>query len=265
MLNDRCNDWFHPSCIGMSEDEVKLIDVYICAQCEQSMSFVRLFVSQLTSRDLATDRLSASVQARCVREICGRPGVKVRTESKRRQKLMVRYCSSTCAFQHMAEQIPPTMSNKLLKQMTAAFVGLPRPPTRFQTTHHLPETPKIPTVDIASALQAQLDAINNALRLLNQRQKILEQAIARCEPSGGAQANAVAVKAAKPKKGSRPATEDRSCGWTQRLLWSDEEVLVWDGTGFADDRPGEEAVDEAVTAREDFCLNPRRRCDRHQG
>lgn len=165
----------------------------------------------------------------------------------------------------MAEQIPPTMSNKLLKQMTTAFVGLPRPQSRFKTTHHVANVPTTDLNDDHAPLQAQLEVVDAALQLLSKRQRIFEQAMAQCEPTGGVQANPAAAKSSTKKKGStRPSTDDRPCGWTERLIWSDEEVSAWDGSPPDVEVPGEEGG-EVDLQRGDYCHNPRRRCDRHQG
>jgi len=37
-LKTRCDDWFHASCVGLTEDQVKNMDVYICRSCERSES-----------------------------------------------------------------------------------------------------------------------------------------------------------------------------------------------------------------------------------
>lgn len=37
-LKIRCDDWFHASCVGLTEDQVKNMDVYICRSCERSES-----------------------------------------------------------------------------------------------------------------------------------------------------------------------------------------------------------------------------------
>jgi len=35
-LSIRCDDWFHASCVGLTEDQVRNMDVYICRSCERS-------------------------------------------------------------------------------------------------------------------------------------------------------------------------------------------------------------------------------------
>jgi PHD-finger len=30
---DRCDEWYHPACVGMVEAEVDLVDQFICASC----------------------------------------------------------------------------------------------------------------------------------------------------------------------------------------------------------------------------------------
>lgn len=45
---ESCDGWFHASCVGLDEEMVELLDVYICKSCERSGC-----ISQVTILDLA--------------------------------------------------------------------------------------------------------------------------------------------------------------------------------------------------------------------
>lgn len=39
---DLCEDWYHASCVGIPDDSVHLIDLFVCPHCETSESSPRL-------------------------------------------------------------------------------------------------------------------------------------------------------------------------------------------------------------------------------
>ncbi len=146
-------------------------------------------------------------------------------------------------------------NKKTLKQLAGAFISYPPPTANITIEHHLPrssETVISSNTDLLEILQRQIDATNSAIEIITKRQRVLQQAIARCEavtvPTIPANGDGVASKSTK-SKGARPGIDDRACGWERRLIWDDQEVQAWEGD------PGDEGG----------CTMPRRRCDRHQG
>ncbi|ORX38412.1 hypothetical protein BD324DRAFT_649781 [Kockovaella imperatae] len=226
---DNCDDWFHPACVGIDEKKLDLLDIYICAQCEPKTP------------------LRTSYKRVCRREHCD----KSLTDAKQK------YCSSACAFRHMAAQVPPTSNTKLLKQMSAFFVGLPAPKPNVSVIHHLGAMPSKPAHqdNEMAALTRQMAVVDQAIATLSKRQEVLRQVIAQCDtlvsPSAG---NDVEMADKKSKK--RPGGgEDKPCGWDRRLTLSDDEMASL-------------IMDELSQNREDntrVCMLPKRRCDRHQG
>lgn len=150
----------------------------------------------------------------------------------------------------MAGQIPPQASNKLLKQLSSAFIGLPKPVLGITTTSHQPIA-SAPVSDTLASVQNQIKRVENAIEILNKRLKLLENAMTTCENLALVPLHTTSTANPKKKKGAqRSGGEDRPCGWTERIIWDDEAV--------SSVLPGDETVGEV-------CLNPRRRCDRHQG
>lgn len=166
-----------------------------------------------------------------------------------------RFCSSACAFRHSHGIISAMTNKKTLKQLANTFSSYPPPSVEINVVHHqdisLQPTSK-PGLDVLAMLQRQIDATSSAINTITKRQRILEQAMTRCE---GLMAVAVTmtngndgVRKSKTK-GARSGTDDRPCGWERRLIWDDVDVCSWDGG----------------TGGEEGCSLPRRRCDRHQG
>lgn len=155
-----------------------------------------------------------------------------------------RYCFSSCAFNHMAGFIPQTPSSKLLKQLSAAFIGLPRPSSRIKVTHH--EAAEAVTRD--DQVQKQLEVVEQSMAMLRRRQQIVAQLIEGAESLPPLEVKTTTT--VKKKGGARSTGEDRPCGWSARLLWADEDVERWD---------------ETQEGPDDVCMAPRRRCDRHAG
>ena len=106
-------------------------------------------------------------------------------------------------------------------------------------------------------ISAQLKIVQSALEMVQKRQRILSQAIARWESSGSGAANGAAADgehadapplSKKSKKHQSKDKEERLCGWDERLVWDDTEVGIWSGEQWEGDT----------------CVKGRR-CDRHQG
>lgn len=34
----RCDNWFHPQCVGIDDTQVDMLDVFICSNCESTTS-----------------------------------------------------------------------------------------------------------------------------------------------------------------------------------------------------------------------------------
>ena len=61
---DKCQDWFHGACVGITAAEADNIDFYTCPRCTQSQAQVSKLA--LTSKDYdSLQRLLRSLQVRC--------------------------------------------------------------------------------------------------------------------------------------------------------------------------------------------------------
>nr|XP_019044859.1 hypothetical protein I302_06773 [Kwoniella bestiolae CBS 10118]OCF23789.1 hypothetical protein I302_06773 [Kwoniella bestiolae CBS 10118] len=241
---ESCDNWFHPGCVGLTEDMVEALDVYICKSCERS-THQRTIYKQLCKREGCSKSLAGSSS---------------------------KFCSSSCAFQY-SQSILSSMSNKnTLKQLAKTFIGYPQPRLGISTITHNPESTIISSgskSDRLVELEKQLANVNRSIELVNKRQRILDQVIVRAEnamlaPNGNEveeEEEVVHSKKGKKKKGAMNGggKDDKPCGWDRVLIADDEEVpKVENGVN-------EENGNAEDQRQEGLCMRGKRRCDRHQG
>ncbi|ORY35641.1 hypothetical protein BCR39DRAFT_555779 [Naematelia encephala] len=227
-----CDNWFHPACVGVKEDQCDLIDTYICPLCEPHTS------------------LRTIIKQRCKREGCDNAVKRVNSK----------FCSDLCGFRYAQALVEGLGNKKTVASLSNTFCNYPRP-SHVRVVHHLP--PSSPTVQsdnhLLAVIQNQLGVAQRSLELVRKRQNLLRQVIARCLALQEVAVNGDEGDEDKPRKGKkegkRQGVEDKPCGWDRRLIWSDEEVQDWDG------------MDDAVDAELNdlVCKRGKRRCDRHQG
>ena len=146
-------------------------------------------------------------------------------------------------------------NKKALKQLASAFISFPPPSSDITVIHHLPELAqphRASGPDLLTIVQGQIDSTKSAIEIISNRQRILQQAISRCEAhlslTPASNGDEGVYKRTQPKS-AKSGTDDRPCGWEERLIWDDDRARRWEG----------ESEDLEI------CLLPRRRCERHQG
>lgn len=126
---------------------------------------------------------------------------------------------------------------------------------------------------LLAKIKHQLGEIEASLELVKKRQAILQKAIERSEALSPVtvtvnQEAEAASKSRKKKKGGggggASGGEDKQCGWDKRLIWDDEQVMVWRNEADANDNKDHDAEAEVVEEIQ-ICSLPKRRCDRHGG
>ncbi|WVQ95101.1 hypothetical protein IAU59_002195 [Kwoniella sp. CBS 9459] len=268
---ESCDNWFHPSCVGLSEEMVDLLDVYICKSCERN-THQRTIYKQVCKRD------------GCYKSVAGS---------------LSKFCSPSCAFQHSHNLISGVTDKNTLKQLAKTFISFPPPKLGVQVTRHRPELkPSTSAPSVASTpaetkddarlldLQTQIEQVERAMAIVKARQRILETAIERCETlqpitiENGhheAEEEEVVGKRGKKKKGSSingGGKDDKPCGWVRLLIADDQQTNDWStraGVEGAmevdrgDATEGEGRLDATDILAEGTCYNGRRKCDRHQG
>ncbi|WWD02225.1 hypothetical protein V865_000263 [Kwoniella europaea PYCC6329] len=247
---ESCDNWFHPNCVGLTDEMVDALDVYICKSCERS-THQRTIYKQLCKRD------------GCSKSLVG-------TSSK--------FCSSSCAFQH-SQSLLSSMTNKnTLKQLAKTFIGFPEPKLGISTVNHADHIPSLQpnlsTSDRLVDLEKQLGKVDKSIELVKKRQQILDDTISKAE-SAILTVNVIEEeeeeevrqsKKGKKKKsgmningnGNGSGKDDKPCGWSKVLIADDQEVRSFNLT---EQEQGVKSEDEEG----EICMRGKRRCDRHQG
>ncbi|KAK8854654.1 hypothetical protein IAR55_003393 [Kwoniella newhampshirensis] len=243
---ESCDNWFHPACVGLSEQMVDLLDVYICKSCERS-----------------------TAQRTIYKKVCKRDGCNTSVAG-----LSSKFCSSSCAFRHSSAIISGMTNKNTLKQLAKVFIAYPAPNLGVSVIHH--NAPSLPAKDDTNEkyqsrpqlneIQAQIEEVERAMAIVSKRQELLLSAVERCEAlvsvrsiPGEEEEDVQEKGTSKGKKGRGGGAgagkgDDRPCGWDRRLVSFDEEMLEMNiGRG----------EDELVKG--ELCMVARRKCDRHQG
>ena len=67
---DRCQDWFHGKCVGISQKEADTMDVYLCPKCQQQDKEDPLTSKVLTNADYEhLKRLVKSLQVKILPQL----------------------------------------------------------------------------------------------------------------------------------------------------------------------------------------------------
>ncbi|ODN90757.1 hypothetical protein L198_06073 [Cryptococcus wingfieldii CBS 7118] len=236
---ESCDGWYHAECVGLDEDKVDLLDVYICKSCERSTA-QRTMYKQACKRD------------GCYKSVAG-------SNSK--------FCSARCAYRYSQAALGAVTSKQSLKQLTKGLANFPSPNLGVSIIHHIPPTtPDVsqsPYDDVQfqlSMIQSQLESTLKAINIIQKRQAVLSAAIEKCDNLTPIVFDDGAPPKKSKKKGGGPAPpkEDKPCGWVVVLIAEDEEVdqgVKGHGAGIVVEGAEEWQV----------CMLPRRKCDRHQG
>ncbi|TYJ53971.1 hypothetical protein B9479_005377 [Cryptococcus floricola] len=236
---ESCDGWYHAECVGLDEDKVDLLDVYICKSCERSTA-QRTMYKQACKRD------------GCYKSVAG-------SNSK--------FCSARCAYRYSQAALGAVTSKQSLKQLAKGLANFPSPNLDVSIIHHIPPTtPDVsqsPYDDVQfqlSMIQSQLESTLKAINIIQKRQAVLSAAIEKCDNLTPIVVDDGAPPKKSKKKGGGPAPpkEDKPCGWVVVLIAEDEEVdqgVKGHGAGIVVEGAEEWQV----------CMLPRRKCDRHQG
>nr|XP_018261634.1 uncharacterized protein I303_06075 [Kwoniella dejecticola CBS 10117]OBR83792.1 hypothetical protein I303_06075 [Kwoniella dejecticola CBS 10117] len=258
---ESCDNWFHPACVGLTEDMVEALDVYICKSCERSTHQYTIY-KQLCKRE------------GCSKSLAGKTS---------------KFCSPSCAFLHSQSLIAAISNKNTLKQLAKTFISFPQPKLGVTIQHHDQANKATGKSESGSTnsdrmkdLENQLRKVDEAMTLVLKRQKILEAAAQRAEGMGPLanlpeeQEEEIEDTRKKGKKKKSNGTtggsvkDDRPCGWSRELILGDDEVLRHE------EEYGHVMAQQAVNGGEDIpmdngphvgdaCMRGKRRCDRHQG
>nr|ODN94490.1 hypothetical protein L204_04623 [Cryptococcus depauperatus CBS 7855] len=240
---ESCDGWFHASCVGLDEEMVDLLDVYICKSCERN-THQRTIYKAVCKRD------------ECKKSVAGSNSKHV-------------FCSPHCAFRYSQALLKIITNKNAIKQLTKALAPYPEPDVGITVIHHRPapvlKETSFPNYDQTDHqlyhIQSRIVEIERLMRFIQKRKALFQYVVDRCDqlpPLTVTKSDEVQHKSkSSKKKGSRPA-DDRPCGWDARLITADEQVDQF------------VKGDEGETMRVEWedievCMAGKRRCDRHQG
>lgn len=226
-----------------------------------------------------------------------------------------RFCSSSCGIKH-ARSLLASLPPRNLPELSAALADFPSPPPEIRIIDHADYPDPTPastaaatTIDASAStaivpligsrgpeivmreLQQQLQAVRAQLALTTKRQRLAEGLMDRCDslPSINSSAGVAAEDGSrkkdktKSKSKSKPAgasSDDRPCGWSEVIIWDEQEVGDWDGDvpilPEELQQPANAEGDAAEIAERingarqgmgewNWCDRPRKRCERHAG
>ncbi|WWC90518.1 uncharacterized protein L201_005454 [Kwoniella dendrophila CBS 6074] len=261
---ESCDNWFHPKCIGLTDDMVEAVDAYICKTCERTTH-----------------------QKTVWKQLCKREGCK-----KALGGSSSKFCSSSCAYQHSQALLAALSNKNTLKQLAKTFISYPKPELSIQVEQHGDDTKtrckssRITTTNNASEqladLQKQLEKVEELMKLVMKRQEILRLTIDKSENLPlvinivEEEEELAERKKGKKKKYSSGVNggnkEDKPCGWNQKLILDDHDIMnlpdsEQDQTSKTDGNNDDASncLGTETDTDSGICLRGRRKCDRHQG
>ncbi|KAJ8297346.1 Set1 complex component spp1 [Rhodotorula toruloides] len=289
---DKCEEWYHVDCVGISEDSVELVDVFICPKCSA------------TSLDRTTWKPC------CARPTCRHPAVP-----------LSKYCSDYCGIYVVSSRLdllqldtgiaPEAFWDKVSGARRKEAEVVEVKPDAMDASNH-EEARRAASFARQDASDAQVRAqlvaklaeaasrrfkLEETIELVDKRLRYLTVAVKRwealCQATADEMASAgIDLNAATPmstqggksrkdrrraggkKKGPVAATSlpDAQCGLDVRLVYDD---AAWRdflaspfGTELLDAQAkgeAEKVLEMALGDLEGVCLETRKRCERHGG
>ncbi|KAH7317976.1 hypothetical protein B0J17DRAFT_686462 [Rhizoctonia solani] len=245
---DRCDDWYHPTCVNLPEFDVDLIDQFVCPLC-------------VTKYNVRT-----TYKTRCAVKGCNKPA----------RAPTSKYCSDMCGIKAATARLQTLRSRGVdLDQLWYAAKEA-RPPEGVVYIHlpgPAPHPPPPGVNNIGSGATRVLDGRQKAdlerlaglveqSRKLKSRKAALEQGIQHLK----ARLRLLNCAGQRNEK-----TGGEKCGFDARIVMDDEDWAAWlEGVGkwALEEGEGDEAKAKLLATYEKiegtFCTG-KKRCDRHQG
>ncbi|CCO34591.1 Set1 complex component spp1 Short=Set1C component spp1 [Rhizoctonia solani AG-1 IB] len=245
---DRCDDWYHPNCVNLSELDVDLIDQFVCPLC------------------VAKYNVRTTYKARCAVKGCNKPA----------RAPTSKYCSDMCGIKAATARLQTLRARGVdLDQLWYAAKDA-RPPDGAVYIHLAGSAPHPPP--------AGVNFIGpGATKVLDGRQKADLERLARLvEESGQLKSRRGAlelgIKYLKARLRLLNCAGQRNekvggekCGFDARIVMDDDDWATWlEGAGkwALEEAEGDEVDAKLLATYEKaegtFCTG-KKRCDRHQG
>ncbi|KAG8722155.1 hypothetical protein FRC09_006733 [Ceratobasidium sp. 395] len=262
---DRCDDWYHPSCVQLPESDIDLIDQFVCPLCAPSESITLTLCHRILTC-LSEYNAHTTYKTRCAVRDCTKPA----------RAPISKYCSHTCGLKNAATQLQTLRARGVNMDQLWYAAKDARAPEGVVYVHlpggPVPHPPPAGVNNIGSDATKMVDgrqkadlehlaAMNEVLRQSAARRETLETEVkqlkARLRLLG------CAMRRAEKAGGER-------CGFDVRMVMNDEEWARWlggDGKWTLEEQAeGEEQKDDDAYGKDEgsFCVG-KKRCDRHYG
>ncbi|KAF8501917.1 hypothetical protein JB92DRAFT_2975306 [Gautieria morchelliformis] len=242
---DRCDEWYHPACVGMVEAEVDLVDQFICSSCGAQNS-----------------QLNTTYKPRCHR---GLNYVvehdKLPTCYKPARGDFSKYCSDECGVAHMAAKV--AQSGYTHAQIYPAVKNARR--REGVTIAHGKAKAGADGMDVDAENDEDVDpraAIFMAMRAADERE-IAELQRRLDDVTRVREESELTREIIQKRRRLLDLAEARAmgqfCGWDSRLLKGDKEWAAW-----VDSEVGRDVLEGGNGDGTDLCGGPAV-CPRHKG
>lgn len=281
---DYCDEWYHASCVQIDEDDVALIDTFVCPPCEHSTyDGLTPAVSSRTSYKVPCHHVGCREPARLpmsryCSDRCGMAEVLERIEQ-------LPYAQSAAARAQLAPKTTasePTRGLVLWAQPELATPGSEVDGADFVwfthiRTHATPTARLAPTLEPGTSLGAFVREHATRLDLSSYDLARWTRELERLEAQSAVlharvdllAARSKLLQCAEDRQSTLPPVDDNGatcppCGFDERLCWDDEALLAWLTTpegqaSISDTRTTSSAVQDKAP----LCLVAKRRCKRH--
>ncbi|KAI0271367.1 hypothetical protein BC834DRAFT_966858 [Gloeopeniophorella convolvens] len=231
---DRCDEWYHTSCVNMPDLEVDLVDQFICPLC----------IEKNPHLDLCT-----TWKRRCLNGLKQRDPASSDACHKPARGAFSKYCSDECGVQYMHMRVSLWIAQggdrarlwdtvKAAERREGVAVPAPGAPARA-----------------AAAAPPPTKATRELARL---RGRLAE--VVRKREALKAETDAVAWREKLTQLAVQRAEAVEQCGWDQRLCFGDEEVAEFGAGVLESYEEGDGGAEEA----EWWCTG-KKKCERHAG
>lgn len=277
---DNCDDWFHGSCVNLTEEGSSIVIKYVCPRCTKPGKVESIF------------------KRKCRLPECKLPVEYEKSDADEMdRKPISKYCSKEHGvefFQRLVNRIPSqqmldphvitapqlvTLMNHCKSVASFRKIGTKFPsartlPTEEEIEKHFTDSDK----DAVANIQQQLDELEEKIKynnfrtrfiqLCKDRTKLLNEELLLEETQNEGEANddhEEDVKSKSKKKKSKQKAKKDICGYNSKLSLGDEE---W--KEYIESKDGQEALnkkpqDQEKQDRQDTCLQDKRKCPRHYG
>lgn len=286
---DSCDDWFHGSCVNMTEKGSVILIKYVCPRCTEAGKAVSIF------------------KRKCRLPECNLPvQYEAHVEGETDVTPKSKYCSPEHGmefFKQLVDKIPsqqnldphiitaPQLVTLMNKCKT--FKAFHKLGTAFPAARNLPSEADIEKafsatdLEMVSELQRQIDLLDDKIRYNGYRIQFVQQCKERAkriseemiqEEEGknggeGEEADAAEATESKPTKSTKSKKKKKQqkvkkdlCGYNSKLTLEDEKwqqfMTTEAGQKVINQRNAQE---EARQNREFTCLTDKRKCSRHNG